>query len=326
MYHPLCILYLTALAKQSNRVYSLHFTQKKKGGNILTEFLQQLINGLSLGSIYALIALGYTMVYGIIKLINFAHGDIYMVGAYVGFACTTFLSLGFLPSLLLSMVICALLGVIIEKVAYKPLRNATRIAALITAIGVSLLLEYGMSYFVTPQPRSFPNVLPNFKLPLGDLVVGSRQIIIMGVTILLMILLQYIVHYTKTGKAMRAVSLDMDAAQLMGINVNSTISYTFAIGSAFAGAAGVLVGVYYNSINPFMGMLPGLKAFVAAVFGGIGIIPGAMVGGVFIGLTETFVSGYGSSLYKDAVVFLILIIILIIKPSGLLGKNTREKV
>lgn len=292
----------------------------------MTELLQQLINGISLGSIYALIALGYTMVYGIIKLINFAHGDVYMVGAYVGFACTTFLSLGFIPALLAAMLVCALMGVVIEKVAYKPLRNATRIAALITAIGVSLLLEYGMMYFVSPQVRTFPNVLPDFKLPLGDLTVGSRQVIIIAVTILLMLLLQYIVHYTKTGKAMRAVSLDKDAAQLMGINVNTTISYTFAIGSALAGAAGVLVGVYYNSINPLMGVLPGLKAFVAAVFGGIGIIPGAMVGGFFIGLTETFVSGYGSSLYKDAVVFAILIVVLLIKPSGLLGKNTREKV
>lgn len=292
----------------------------------MTEFLQQLINGVSLGSIYALIALGYTMVYGIIKLINFAHGDIYMIGAYVGYACTTFLGMGFLTALMTAMVACATLGFIIEKIAYKPLRNATRIAALITAIGVSLILEYGMVFFVSPNVRTFHNVLPEVRIPMGDLVISAKQIIVVGVTILLMIFLQYVVHKTKIGKAMRAVSLDADAARLMGINVNTTISATFAIGSALAGAAGVLVGVYYNTINPLMGILPGLKAFVAAVFGGIGIIPGAMVGGYFIGLTETFVSGYGNSLYKDAVVFLILILVLIIKPAGLLGKNTREKV
>lgn len=299
-----------------------------KEGYILEQFLQQLINGISLGSIYALMALGYTMVYGIIKLINFAHGDVYMLGAFVGYFCMTFLKLGFFPSLLISMVVCALLGVTIEKIAYKPLRDATRISVLITAIGVSLFLEYGTMFFVKPDPRSYPP-LTGFlseSYSLGNLVFRGKQILIICITIVLMALLQFIVKKTRIGKAMRAVSLDRDAAQLMGISVDRTISFTFLIGSALAGAAGILVGIYYNSINPLMGMMPGLKAFVAAVFGGIGIIPGAMIGGYFIGLVEVMVSGYGNSMNRDAVVFAILIIILIVKPSGLLGKETREKV
>lgn len=294
---------------------------------MLEQLIQQLINGLSLGSIYALIALGYTMVYGIIKLINFAHGDIYMIGAYVGFACITYFGLGFFPSLVIAMVACGLLGYLIEKIAYKPLRNATRIAALITAIGVSLFLEYGTMFIVKANVRTYPPVLADLSFkPTSNIVINIKQIYIFAVTIVLMIILQYIVHRTRIGKAMRAVSADMDAAQLMGINVDHTISFTFAIGSALAGAAGILVGVYYNSIDPLMGILPGLKAFIAAVLGGIGVIPGAMIGGVAIGVVETMVSGYGNSLYKDAVAYAILILILIIKPSGLLGKNTREKV
>ncbi len=295
---------------------------------MVQQFVQQLINGVSIGSIYALIALGYTMVYGIINLINFAHGEVLMVGAYVGFAVTTTLGLGFLPSLLISMVICALLGMGIEKVAYKPIRNSSRIAALITAISVSLFLQYGMMFFVKAETRIFPDVLPRHNIILfnGNVVLDSRNIYIIAITILLMAALQYIVHRTKVGKAMRAVSQDRDAAQLMGININKTISYTFAIGSALAGAAGVLVGVYYNSINPLMGATPGLKAFIAAVIGGIGIIPGAVFGGFFLGITETFVSAVGYSLYKDAVAFAILILVLIVKPRGLLGKNIKEKV
>ncbi|HHZ16274.1 MAG TPA: branched-chain amino acid ABC transporter permease [Peptococcaceae bacterium] len=292
----------------------------------MEQFLQQVVNGISLGSIYALIALGYTMVYGIIKLINFAHGDVYMIGAFVGFAAITYGKMGFFPALLVAMISCAIIGVVIEKVAYKPLRNSTRIAALITAIGVSLFLEYVMMFFVGAEVRSYPKVLTEKAFHLGSVVINMQQIYIVLTAIALMILLQFIVHKTKTGKAMRAVSIDPDAAQLMGIKVDSTISYTFAIGSAFAGAAGVLVGIYYNSIDPLMGILPGLKAFVAAVFGGIGSIPGAMIGGLTIGTMETFVSGYGNSMYRDAAVFLFLIVILIIKPSGLLGKNTREKV
>lgn len=294
----------------------------------MEQFLQQLINGISLGSIYALIALGYTMVYGIINLINFAHGEIYMLGAYIGFALTTFLQLDFLPALILSMVSCAILGILIEKVAYKPIRNSTRIAALITAISVSLFLQYGTMYFVKAETRTFPEVLSNksFKLLNGSVVMSIRDIYIILVTVVLMVTLQYLIQKTKSGKAMRAVAMDREAAQLMGVNIDKTISYTFAIGSALAGAAGVLVGVYYNSINPLMGTMPGLKAFVAAVIGGIGIIPGAVIGGYFLGMTETMVSAYGGSLFKDAVAFIILILILLVKPNGLLGKNIKEKV
>lgn len=294
----------------------------------MEQLFQQLINGVSLGSIYALIALGYTMVYGIINLINFAHGEIYMVGAYVGFALTTFLKLGFLPSLLISMVVCSLLGMLIEKVAYKPIRNSTRISALITAISVSLFLQYFMMYFVGPQTRTFPEVLKSKKLTLfnGNVILDAKNIYIVVITIILMIALQYIIHNTKVGKAMRAVSLDKEAAELMGINANKIISYTFAIGSALAGAAGVLVGVYYNTINPLMGATPGLKAFIAAVLGGIGVIPGAVFGGFFLGMTETIVSAYGGSVFKDAVAFAILILVLLVRPNGLLGKISKEKV
>jgi branched-chain amino acid transport system permease protein len=294
----------------------------------LEQFLQQLVNGFSLGSIYALIALGYTMVYGIIKLINFAHCDVYMIGAYVGYFCMTQLRLPFWYALVISMLVCMLLGMAIERAAYKPLRGAPRIAALITAIGVSLLLEYGMMFFVGAGVRSYPPMtgFMTETFALKGIVVSAQQFIIIGVTVVLMVVLQIIVKYTKIGKSMRAVSTDRDAAELMGVNVNATISFTFAIGSALAGAAGVLVGVYYNSINPLMGMLPGLKAFIAAVFGGIGIIPGAMFGGYFIGMVEVLVAGYINSTYRDAVVFAILILVLIFKPAGLLGKKAREKV
>ena len=294
----------------------------------MEQLIQQIINGVSLGSIYALIALGYTMVYGIIKLINFAHGDIYMLGAYIGYFCMTNLNLSFLPSLIISMVLCTLIGIGIEKIAYKPLRNATRIAVLITAIGVSLFIQYGTMFFVGAGVRTFPPMsgFITRRFQFGDVVINMQQIMIVAITIFLMIVLQFIVRKTRIGKSMRAVSLDSDAAQLMGINVNTTISFTFALGSALAGAAGIMVGVYYNSINPLMGTMPGLKAFVAAVFGGIGIIPGAMLGGYLIGIIEVLVSGYGNSMYRDAVVFGILILVLIIKPTGILGKNVREKV
>ncbi|ADQ04732.1 inner-membrane translocator [Caldicellulosiruptor owensensis OL] len=294
----------------------------------MSTLIQQLINGITLGSIYALISLGYTMVYGIIKLINFAHGDIFMVGAYIAFLSVTYLKLGLIPSLLISMIFCSVLGILIEKLAYKPLRNSPRIAALITAIGVSLLLENLMQIIMGADSRVFPRLVAekNYHLFQGRIVVNNKQIYLLVITVLLMIILNFIVKKTKIGKAMRAVSQDMDAARLMGINVDTTISYTFAIGSALAAAAGVLVGLYYNTINPLMGVLPGLKAFIAAVFGGIGIIPGAMLGGFSLGIIETLVSGYGSSMYKDAVAFALLILILIIKPSGLLGKNIKEKV
>lgn len=290
------------------------------------QVIQQLINGISLGSIYALIALGYTMVYGIIKLINFAHGDIYMIGAYAGFFAMTMFQLPFLPALVISMLIAGVIGMVIERLAYRPLRHAPKIAVLITAIGVSLLLEYGAMLVLTPQPRTFPNVFEAATYHFGPFVINSQQLIIMVVSIILMLILTYVVQRTKIGKAMRAVSFDTDAARLMGINVDRIIGATFGIGSALAAAAGVLVGVYYNSIDPLMGIMPGLKAFVAAVLGGIGIIPGAMAGGVILGVIEAFVSGFISSTFRDAAAFAILIIILLVKPSGLFGKNTREKV
>ena len=232
------------------------------------EWVQQIINGISVGSIYALIALGYTMVYGIIKLINFAHGDVFMIGAFTGFYAITVLNLSFIPALLLAMATCSLLGVIIERVAYKRLRKSTRIAALTTAIGVSLFIEYVVIYFRGAQLESYPkDVLPQTNIDIFGATVSSQSLWILIVTILLMILLQLIVHRTKIGKAMRAVSIDHDTARLMGINVDNTISATFAIGSALAGAAGVIFGIYYTRIDPLMGIIPGLKAFIAAVLG-----------------------------------------------------------
>lgn len=290
------------------------------------EWVQQIVNGISLGSIYALIALGYTMVYGIIKLINFAHGDVFMVGSFIGFYAIVGWGLGFLPALILAMVACAIFGVLIERIAYKPLRNATRIAALITAIGVSFLIEYGTIYIRGAQPEAFPNVLPNKTFDIFGAKIGSQSLFILAISVILMIILQIVVQRTKIGKAMRAVSYDTEAAQLMGINVNTTISATFAIGSALAGAAGVIFGVYYTKIEPLMGVIPGIKAFIAAVLGGIGIIPGAMVGGLLLGLVESVVTALGYSLWRDAAAFVILILILIFRPSGLFGKNTREKV
>ncbi|MDQ6595258.1 branched-chain amino acid ABC transporter permease [Bacillus salipaludis] len=291
------------------------------------EIIQQLVNGISLGSIYALIALGYTMVYGIVKLINFAHGDVFMVGAFIGFYSITFLHLNFFLALIISMAVCAIFGVLIERIAYKPLRNATRIAALITAIGVSLFIEYGMIYIRGAQPAAYPDNLVPFKsLEVFGVKISGQSLLILATSIFLMILLQFIVKKTKIGKAMRAVSHDMDAARLMGINVNNTISATFAIGSALAGAAGVIFGMYYTKIEPLMGIIPGLKAFVAAVLGGIGIIPGAMAGGLVLGVIESLVSALGFSLWRDGVAFVVLILILIFRPAGLFGKNVREKV
>ena len=288
--------------------------------------LQQLVNGLILGSVYALLALGYTMVYGIIKLINFAHGDIYMIGAFMGYYLINILKFNFFLSLILAMIGAAILGVIIEFLAYRPLRNSTRIAALITAIGVSFLLEYGMIFFVGANTRSFPQVIKTVRFNLGPISISNIQLLILGISIFLMVALQFIVQKTKMGKAMRAVSVDSDAAQLMGINVNRTISFTFALGSALAGAAGVLIALYYNSLEPLMGLTPGIKSFVAAVLGGIGIIPGAALGGFVIGLLETFATALGLSDFRDAIVYAILIVILLIRPAGILGKNVKEKV
>ncbi len=290
------------------------------------QLLQQLINGVSLGSIYALIALGYTMIYGIIKLINFAHGDIYMVGAYIGFFAITKTNFSIVPAILISMVVTGLLGMLVEKLAYKPLRHAPRISVLITAIGVSFFLEYTSMYFVSPTPRTFPAVFDSVAINIGPLVINGQQMLILGITCVLMVLLTYIVQKTKIGKAMRAASFDTETAQLMGIDSDRVISITFGIGSALAAVAGVLVGVYYNSIDPLMGIMPGLKAFVAAVLGGIGILPGAVAGGIILGVVEALVSGFLSSTFRDAAAFAILILVLLFKPSGLFGKNTREKV
>ena len=287
---------------------------------------QQLVNGIILGSIYALLALGYTMVYGIIKLINFAHGDIYMMGAFVGYYAINSLKMNFWTALVFSMIVCAILGVVIEFLAYRPLRNSTRISALITAIGVSFFLEYIMVYFVGADTRSFPQSIKMYTYHFGSISVTNVQLLILVVALVLMVALQLIVRKTKMGKAMRAVSVDSDAAELMGINVNNTISFTFALGSSLAGAAGVLIGLYYNSIEPLMGMTPGIKAFVAAVLGGIGIIPGAALGGFVIGILETLSTAIGLSSYRDAIVYGVLIVILLLRPAGILGKNVKEKV
>jgi branched-chain amino acid transport system permease protein len=294
----------------------------------MTYFLQQWINGLQLGFVYALIALGYTMVYGIVRLINFAHGDVFMIGAYLGFFAMANWHLPFPVAIVVAMVGCGLLGVLIERVAYKPLRNAPRISALITAMGVSLFIQNftNLNFVFGPAPRPFPRPFPVHTFDLGGVAITNIQIIVFGVSILLMVALTLFVNNTRTGRAMRAVSQDKDTARLMGINVNTMISITFGIGSALAGAGGVLYGIAYPQIQPMMGVMPGLKAFVAAVLGGIGIIPGAMLGAVIMGVVETFTSAYISSTLRDAVAFGILILVLLVRPAGLLGKKQRDKV
>jgi len=300
----------------------------------VTEFLQQLINGLAFGSILALIALGYTMVYGILRFINFAHGDIFMLGAFAGFYLAPKTATVFpLPSiagaivvLFLSMLICAALGVVIERLAYRPLRKRPKLTVLITAIGVSLFLEYAGQFFFGAAPKKFPDILPVLPITkIGGLSLNSNQLIVLAVTLILLVALRFIVMKTKIGTAMRAVSFNPEAAALMGVNTDVVISFTFALGSALA-AAGILWAINYPSIDPLMGILPGLKAFVAAVLGGIGNLPGAALGGIIIGVTETLVSGYISSTYRDAIAFAVLILILLVRPSGLLGKKEIEKV
>lgn len=288
--------------------------------------MQQVINGLSLGSIYALLALGYTMVYGIIKLINFAHGDIYMLGAFWGYYVINTYHVDFIVALLSAMIVTAMAGMIIEYLAYRPLRNSPRITALITAIGVSYFLENGMSYLFGANTRNFPQVVKQHNFTALGISISNIQVLILVTALILMILLQLIIQKTKMGTAMRAVAVDQEAAALVGINPDHVISFTFGLGSALAGAAGVLIGLYYNSIDPLMGMTPGIKAFVAAVVGGIGSVPGAAIGGFLIGLLETGVQAIGLSAYKDAAVYVVLILILIVLPAGLLGKNVKEKV
>ncbi|KRL37510.1 branched-chain amino acid ABC transporter permease [Liquorilactobacillus uvarum] len=289
-------------------------------------FFQQVINGLSLGSIYALLALGYTMVYGIIKLINFAHGDIYMLGAFWGYYVINVWHFNFVLALLSAMVVCGLSGVIIEYLAYRPLRHSPRITALITAIGVSFFLENGMSYLFGSNARDFPQAVKQVNYNIGGVRISNIQLEILLTSCILMLILQLIIKRTKMGRAMRAVSVDNAAAELVGVDLNRTISFTFALGSAMAGAAGVMIGLYYNSIDPLMGLTPGIKAFVAAVVGGIGSVPGASLGGFLIGLLETLVQSIGLSAYKDAVVYVVLIVILLIRPMGIFGKNVKEKV
>ncbi|MFD1486161.1 branched-chain amino acid ABC transporter permease [Lacticaseibacillus baoqingensis] len=288
--------------------------------------MQQIINGLSLGSIYALLALGYTMVYGIIKLINFAHGDVYMLGAFWGYFIINKYHVDFIVALLSAMIVTAFAGMLIEYLAYRPLRNSPRITALITAIGVSYFLENGMSYLFGANTRNFPQVVKQHNYTAFGINISNIQLLILVTAIILMVLLQLIIQKTKMGTAMRAVAVDQEAAALVGINPDHVISFTFGLGSALAGAAGVLIGLYYNSIDPLMGMTPGIKAFVAAVVGGIGSVPGAAIGGFLIGLLETGVQAIGLSAYKDAAVYVVLILILIVLPSGLLGKNVKEKV
>ena len=296
----------------------------------MSEFLQQLLNGLSLGAIYALIALGYTMVYGVLRFINFAHSDVFMVGAFLGYYLGRLVPPGTLWGgtvvLLGAMLGCAILGIVIERLAYRPLRKAATLNVLITAIGVSLLLEYAGQIFFGAAPRTFPAIFPEAKFNLGGLVISTNQLIVIAVSTVLMLVLQFVVHRTRIGTAMRAVSLNPRAAQLVGVNNDVVISFTFGLGSALAAAGGVLYALNYPSIDPLMGVMPGLKAFVAAILGGIGNIPGAALGGLLLGTVETFVSGSQWSTYKDAIAFAILIVILLFRPAGLLGRFTIEKV
>jgi branched-chain amino acid transport system permease protein len=297
----------------------------------VTELLQQLINGIALGAIYALIALGYTMVYGVLRFINFAHSDVFMLGAFSGYYLARYVPqasvAGGVFVLLGAMAICALLGMLIEKLAYRPLRGRSTLTALITAIGVSLLLQNLGQRIFGANPKSFPVLFPqhNFQFDNG-LVISSSQIMVFVVTLLLLFALRHIVLHTRIGTAMRALSGNPVAASLVGINNDRVISFTFALGSALAAAGGILYASNYPSIDPLMGTLPGLKAFVAAVLGGIGNIAGAAVGGLVLGLVETTVVALGGSTYRDAVAFAVLILILLLRPNGLLGKKQAEKV
>jgi len=284
--------------------------------------------------VYALIALGYTMVFGVLKLINFAHGDVFMVGAYLSYYCARYLGfdrhpsiIGAIFTLLFAMTGAAILGVLIERLAYRPLRKAPRINALITAIGVSMLLQYSGQLIFGPDPKFFPPLLPDRQIQLPfDLVVSSVQLVVLAFALLLMLALNLLVQRTKFGLALRALSQDFEAAALMGIPVNRTISITFAVSAALAAAAGLMVGLTYPKIDPLMGNLSGLKAFIAAVFGGIGNVKGAAVGGLLLGLGEELMTGYGSSTYRDALAFVLLILVLFVRPAGLFGKQEIEKV
>ena len=290
--------------------------------------LQYLINGVSIGAVYAIIALGYTMVYGIAKMLNFAHGDVIMVGAYISFCVTNYLGLPAIVSVVASMAVCTLLGIIIEGLAYKPLRGTPSLAVLITAIGVSYFLQNAAQLIWSSAPKNFTSIVTMEPIHLfnNQIVITGEVLLTVAVSALVMVGLHLFTTRTRTGKAMRAVSEDRAAAQLMGINVNRTISMTFAIGSALAAVAGVLLCSTVPTLQPTTGAMPGIRAFTAAVFGGIGSIPGAMLGGILLGIIETFAKAYLSSQFSDAIVFLVLIVILLVKPAGLLGKQIQEKV
>jgi branched-chain amino acid transport system permease protein len=303
----------------------------------LDVFLQQLINGLSLGGIYALIALGYTMVYGIIELINFAHGDVYTLGTFFSLAVLTLLGVSgelhgwplvgiSLLTIAIAMLLCGLTGVVIERLAYRRLRNAPRLAPLITAIGMSFILENVMQYWKGPSPIPFPQVFPNPTFHAGSVDVAAKQILVVLLAVVMMVALQLFIYNTRLGKAMRATAQDRDAAQLMGININTTIALTFLIGSALAGAAGFVSGVYYGSTWFLNGFSAGLKAFTAAVLGGIGNLAGAMLGGFMIGLIEAMTTQFISDQWSNVVVFVVLVLVLIFRPSGLLGESLPNKV
>ena len=290
-------------------------------------FFQQLINGIALGSTYALIALGYTMVYGIITLINFAHGEIFMAGAFVGLLLVGIFKLNIFVAMILSMVTCMILGVVIELIAYRPLRKSSRLSALISAIGVSIFLSTLAQMIFGADAKGFPEkAFPVNQIHIGDADISTLQLLIIGVSACLMIALEFIVQKTKIGKAMRATSEDYNTAALMGINVNVVISFTFALGSALAAAGGVLVGLLFNAVSFNMGLMAGLKAFAAAVLGGIGSIPGAMLGGLLLGVTEVLGVAAGYSSYRDAIAFAILVLVLLVRPTGLLGRKIQKKV
>lgn len=290
-------------------------------------FWEQLLNGLTLGSTYALIALGYTMVYGIVQLINFAHGEIYMFGAFAGLFLVTVCGVNIFVAMLGAMAFCMVLGIVVERIAYRPLRGkSSRLSALISAIGVSIFLSTLMVLLRGTNTTRFPEVLARHTYSVGSVEMSSLQVIILITSALLMVGLQLMIMKTKIGKAMRACSEDIDAAYLMGINVNRVISFTFAIGSALAAAGGVMVGLYYSAVWPYMGTMAGMKAFAAAVLGGIGSVPGAMVGGISLGVMEIFGVAYLSSSYKDAIAFAVLILVLIIRPQGIMGKAISKKV
>lgn len=289
-------------------------------------FLTQVLNGLQLGSIYALVALGYTMVYGIILLLNFAHGDIIMFGSYVAWIALVQLGLNPAIAVLLAIFGCVVLGVLIDKVAYAPLREAPRLSILITAIGVSYLLENGVQLLLGADAKVVPSIIDLGTVQVFGSTLSGTALLTVAVTIVATVVLTLLVQKTPLGKAMRAVSEDMGAARLMGVNVNSTISFTFAVGSALAGIAAILYSMAYQQVSPTMGVMLGTKAFVAAVLGGIGSIPGAVIGGLIVGFSEVFVAAFGLSVWQDAVVFLLLILVLVVKPTGLLGRPVTEKV